>query len=242
MPAWRQYQEEVAAFFRGLGLQADTDSPADGVRTGHDIDVIVTGQFAGFTIRWLVECKRWRYRVTKEKVLVLRSIVADTGADRGFIMAEAGYQRGALEAARLANVELTSLADLREVCAHELALERLRHQVRRVDELKGRYWTLPKSFRIETGLRGDWDPRAYSGDRVTRAVEACLIAALFYGFPAVYDEVYGALSHYSGSRQIAPGETSFVAHTATELADFIDVVLEELDGRLTAAEATYNQN
>jgi hypothetical protein len=61
---------------------------------------------------WLVECKAWSSAVPKEKVFALRTIVEDTGADRGFVMAEKGYQSGALEAARLTNVMLTSRADL----------------------------------------------------------------------------------------------------------------------------------
>lgn len=61
----------------------------------------------------------------KEKVLALRSIVDDVGADRGFVMAEGGYESGTLQAARFANVVLTSLANLRETLAYELGLASL---------------------------------------------------------------------------------------------------------------------
>jgi hypothetical protein len=50
--------------------------------------------------------------VPKEKVLALKSIVEDLGADRGIIVSEAGFQPGAEDAARGTNITLvTSLAD-----------------------------------------------------------------------------------------------------------------------------------
>jgi hypothetical protein len=39
MTPWREYQEDVAAFFRSLGLEAETDVTLQGVRTSHDLDV-----------------------------------------------------------------------------------------------------------------------------------------------------------------------------------------------------------
>ena len=55
---------------------------------------------------WVVEAKSWRSNVPKEKILALRSIVDDTGADRGFLISEKGFQSGAWEAAKKSNVEL----------------------------------------------------------------------------------------------------------------------------------------
>lgn len=78
----------------------------------------------GVTARWLIECKDWDSKVPKEKVLALRSVVDDTGADRSIILNEAGFQRGAFEAAHSTNVTVTTLADL------DKALEALFHEVR----------------------------------------------------------------------------------------------------------------
>ena len=80
---WQIYQNEVATFFRSLGLIAETDLTLQGVRTTHAVDVVVRSQHVGFTITWIVECKHWKRRVTKLHVLALREIVADLGADRG---------------------------------------------------------------------------------------------------------------------------------------------------------------
>ena len=109
-PQWSDYQEQVADFFRSLGLSATTNETIQGIRTTHDVDVVVRSRHAGFDVLWLVECKAWKTAIPKEKVLALRTIVDDVGADRGFIMAESGYQSGALlHLALNAIVMLTSL-------------------------------------------------------------------------------------------------------------------------------------
>jgi hypothetical protein len=122
MPLWDDYQEEVCEFFRNADMQAETNISVQGVRASHDIDVVVRSRLVGFELLWLVECKHWRRRVSKLHVLALREIVADVGADRGILMAEQGFQRGALDAARLTNVQLTSLANLANTAGHEIGL------------------------------------------------------------------------------------------------------------------------
>lgn len=77
---WREYQEETAEFFRSLGLTAETDVTLTGVRTTHDVDVVVRSKHVGFEVLWLVECKHWKSPVTKLHVLGLREIVSDLGA------------------------------------------------------------------------------------------------------------------------------------------------------------------
>ena len=98
MKAWQQYQEEVASYFRSLGLDATTDVTITGVRTSHDVDVLVKSRHVGFDITWIVECKHWASPVSKLHVMALREIVADIGADRGILLSESGFQSGAIEA------------------------------------------------------------------------------------------------------------------------------------------------
>jgi restriction system protein len=38
---WQEYQEEIAAFFWSIGLDATTNHTVRGVRMTHDIDVFV---------------------------------------------------------------------------------------------------------------------------------------------------------------------------------------------------------
>ncbi len=114
MEGWKLYQEEAAQFFRELGCIVETSASIQGARARHDIDVWV--RFARFGIRqaWVIECKLWERRIPKEKVLAVKSIVEDVGADRGILIAESGHQPGAVAAASLTNITLTTIRELRE--------------------------------------------------------------------------------------------------------------------------------
>ena len=59
LPSWKEYQETAADFFRSIDLLAETDQTLTGVRTTHDIDVVVRSSYAGFDTLWIVECKHW---------------------------------------------------------------------------------------------------------------------------------------------------------------------------------------
>jgi hypothetical protein len=136
---WQDYQAEAASFFRSLGLDAATDVRLVGVRTNHDIDVVVKMHHVGFDVTWLVECKHWRNPVSKLHVLSLRSIVSELGVDRGILLCETGFQSGAIEAATLTNVQVTSLEQLRNSAANEIIAMRLRELFDRVEVCKSRY-------------------------------------------------------------------------------------------------------
>lgn len=168
---WKQYQEDAANFYRSIGLEAETDVTIEGVRTKHDVDVLVLSRHAGFEIKWIVECKHWDSKVTKLHVLALREIVSDTGADRGIILAENGYQSGAFEAASLTNVRLSSLAEMRGSAKNEIFAMRLRDIYDRVVVCKKMYWDIPKSVRTEHDLRPEVSAVGYSGDWAIKVVE-----------------------------------------------------------------------
>jgi restriction endonuclease len=71
------------SFLKNLGCDVEVDATVQGARGAHNIDVWVAFRRCGMNIRWGVECKLWKRRVSKEKVMALISIVEDVGADRG---------------------------------------------------------------------------------------------------------------------------------------------------------------
>jgi hypothetical protein len=235
MTDWRDYQEETAEFFRSVGLEATTNETVQGTRTSHDVDVVVRSNHVGFDLLWLVECKHWDDRVSKLHVLALRQIVSDTGADRGFMMAEKGYQRGALEAAQLTNVQLTSLADLRVTAGHALGMTQLRLLQERVDGCRARYWNLSKDVRIEQGLRADVGAFGYSGNRMIEAVEAALDSAFRDRFPIVRDDKMDLLAITSSDPDMFSADTPF------ELYQRLEPLITDLEARLDAAYAATGQ-
>ena len=184
---WKDYQEEAAGFFRNLGLDAQTDVTTKGVRTTHDVDVLVKSHHAGFDVTWIVECKHWKTKVSKLHVLALREIVADTGADRGILLSEIGFQSGAIEAASLTNVLVTSLAEARVKSEHDINAMRLRDLYDRLEACRECYWEIPKGARIEHGLRPDVGDCGYSGSTVISAVEDLLARGLRGRYPFTID-------------------------------------------------------
>ena len=222
---WYDYQEEAAALFRSMGLEATTNVAVKGVRTSHDVDVVVKSHHAGFDVTWLVECKQWKSAVSKLHVLALREIVADTGADRGILLCEAGFQSGAIEAANLTNVQVTSLENVRSTAGGDVAAMRLRELYDRVEACRVKYWDIPKSERIAQGIRdgvGEW---GYSG---ARALEICgeLITRAFRGVYPFGPDSLQALVQFGKDRQFQSPE---------ELISTILTMVEELEGKLAKA-------
>ena len=126
---WRDYQEAVAEAFRNLGCSAEVNKTVAGARGSHNIDVFVTFDKFGHECRWIIECKLRSSPVDKSVVQTLQSIVQNTGADRGVIFCENGFQSGAHTAAQNTKVLLQgSLEDFKQT-AHldmsriQLALE-----------------------------------------------------------------------------------------------------------------------
>lgn len=112
---WRNYQHATARVFQKLGFDAEVEYLAQGVRARHKVDVHVRFAINGIRCTWIVECKLWTSRVSKEKVMALKSIVEDLGADRGIIFCEKGFQPGATAAAHGTNITLvTSIRDFAE--------------------------------------------------------------------------------------------------------------------------------
>ena len=83
---WRHYQEETALFFRNLGCSAEVEALVQGPHAQHEIDVWVRFLRYGIECKWIIECKLWNKRVSKEKVMALKGVVDDVGADRGIIV------------------------------------------------------------------------------------------------------------------------------------------------------------
>ncbi|MBE8517686.1 restriction endonuclease [Amycolatopsis sp. H6(2020)] len=228
MAAWDDYQEEVASFFRGLGLDAATNVPISGVRTSHDIDVVVRSEHVGFDMLWVVECKRWSKPVSKLHVLALREIVSDVGADRGLLMAESGFQSGAHEAADLTNVKLTSLVELKDSASYSLGMASLRALQDRVDGCRSRYWELEKESRIDCGLRPPVGLPGYSGNLVIEATEAALNDAFKGKFPPLLD----------GLAPLLYGHFRFSAGSPSGLYEEIEPLIAELEELLDRAYAS----
>jgi hypothetical protein len=124
-PAWKVYQDDVAAHLSSLGFDVVVDDVLAGARATHRIDVAARMQKAGMSVLWVVECKLWRRRVPKERALTFLGVAGDVGADKGLIFSESGFQAGAISVVENTNVRLTNLAEFIEGSAREVTRIRL---------------------------------------------------------------------------------------------------------------------
>lgn len=236
MAEWDEYQAETAEFFRSIGFEANTNETLQGVRTPHDVDVVVRSDFLGFDLLWVIECKHWKDRVTKLHVLALREIVTDLGADRGILIAEKGFQSGAIEAANFTNVQLSSLAELRLSTSNALGMARLQAIRERVLESRERYWNLDKSVRIHYGLRSDVLEYGYSAEVVLNAIEGALASAFARRFPVECPSSVNWLAI-----QIVDDEI-FAAKNALELSERLEPLIVDVENRLNSAYAAIERD
>lgn len=225
---WKDYQEETASFFRSLGLEASTDVTIKGVRTTHDIDVLVKSHHVGFEITWLVECKCWKTRVSKVHVLALREIVSDVGADRGILLSESGFQSGAAEAANLTNVQVTSLAEVSSTARNDFYSMRFREFFDRIEGCNDRYWDIPKSHRIDYGLRPDFMEGGYSGAQIVEFCREILSRAFRGNYPFKID------THLALMNSEFPDEFN----SPENVAAVVEPMIVELEEKLDAYETS----
>jgi Restriction endonuclease len=149
----------------------------------HRIDVWVRFRKFGLEIKWVIECKHWTSAVSKEKVLALKSVVEDVGADRGILISESRFQSGAIRASQKTNITLTDLEGLMKSAQEDLMLSLLdRVQTRAVKlnyALLNLYdWEKRDAHSLRSKLRPGAD-----GIAITRAMGK--IAGLDFGFDRV---------------------------------------------------------
>lgn len=122
---WHHYQTEAAQALISLGYAVEVDAVVRGVRATHKADVAVRLETEGIQQTWLVECKYQKRKVTKSAVAAFKSIVMDTGAEKGILLCEVGFQPAAIAASCQTNVALTSLTELKVLTAPALRARRL---------------------------------------------------------------------------------------------------------------------
>jgi hypothetical protein len=229
---WFDFQEKIRTHFTSIGADAETNVRVQGVRTVHDIDVLVRTRYLGEDLTWIVEAKHWKRKVTKAQVLTLRSIVDDVGADRGFIVSLSGFQSGALEASKNTNVTLKTFEDLKEHTTELVESEILKAYKDRLSIIEDRYWSHSKSVRIEYGLRHgfmDFSSR-FTGQELLSTARSAIMFAEARKYPI-------DLQMYFTERK---GEA--VARNFQQLVNWLNLNLNHFDEKMLEAEWNMHKN
>lgn len=229
---WREYQDKTAEFFRSLGCEAEVDVLVKGVRGEHKIDVWVRFRRFGLETKWVVECKFWNTAVTKEKVMALRSIVEDVGADRGILISSAGFQSGAIRAAQNSNLTLTSLEKLEETSAEDLLASVLNNLETKATELK---YSLHNLYTSEKTGPNSWVSKplpGVDGRAVFHAIANLTILELGFDRIRLASPPYPIAFDESGERTIATSSLQgFVEQASRVIADAQSIIESKIEKR-----------
>jgi len=233
---WKQYQELTAEFFRSLGCDAAVEAKIDGARAQHRIDVWVRFKKFGLEARWIIECKCWSTSVPKEKVLALKSVVEDVGADRGVLISAAGFQSGATRAAEKTNIMLTDLDELKQTAQDDLLASLLHRLETKATLLRYALNDLYVTERISPHQFLSKPRSGVDGEAVLRSIGR--LAVLEIGFdrvrmkkppnPTKYDE--------TGQQMIAVDALEEFVHGASDVIRDSESTLQSQLASVAAAE------
>lgn len=109
---WRDLQNFVGQMFKECGFETEVSKVVDLVRGKKEIDVYTQDNSSEYKLIILVECKFWSSPISQETIHSFRTVVADFGANVGFIVSKNGFQSGSYEAVKNTNIRLVSLKEL----------------------------------------------------------------------------------------------------------------------------------
>jgi hypothetical protein len=217
---WHDYQEDEAEFFRELGCDAEVDAQIKGARASHKVDVWVTFRRFGLEQKWVIECKQYNRPIPKEKVLALKGVVDDIGADRGLLIAESGFQPSAANASLSTNISLLTLVKLHELAKADLlsgVFGKLEEKADRLsDLLHDLFWPEPEPF-YSTPRPGVDEEGYYDKSTEPHSLISHMERARKCRFPIAIGATY------------EPQEKLIFARNLEELVEWAGLTLEKLE-------------
>lgn len=112
---WEDLQNKVAQLFEECGCEVSVGITVELVRGAKEIDVYVRDGLTAPPSQYLCECKFWSRAIPQEVIHSFRTVVADYGANRGYIISRVGFQAGAYEAVRNTNIDLVTFQELEAI-------------------------------------------------------------------------------------------------------------------------------
>lgn len=106
--SWRELQPLVGEILSECGFAVEIEKVVRSVRGHVEIDVYAEESVKGRKYRVLVECKHWQANVPQTVVHAFRTVISETGANVGYIVASSGFQSGAQAAVDLTNIDLVT--------------------------------------------------------------------------------------------------------------------------------------
>ncbi|ACV27757.1 restriction endonuclease [Kangiella koreensis] len=101
---WQDLQFGVRRIFRNVGLSADVEVDIVTPRGSVNVDVLAIDWQSVDKIKYIVECKNWGNAIPQSVVHSFTTVMAETGANIGFIISKHGLQSGAKKYTRNTNI------------------------------------------------------------------------------------------------------------------------------------------
>lgn len=111
---WNDLQNEVGRLLEECGFTVEIEKKVQTVRGEVELDVYAQEEVKGRKYSIACECKHWKARIPQNVVHGFRTVIADIGANAGYIVSLAGFQEGAYKAAELTNTELVTWPELQD--------------------------------------------------------------------------------------------------------------------------------
>ena len=89
-------------------MDVSVEKPLATARGTVEVDVYAEEHVKGRRYVLLVECKHWKAAVPQTVIHSFRTVVAETGANVGYVVSSGGFQSGAFSAAELTNLRLVT--------------------------------------------------------------------------------------------------------------------------------------
>lgn len=103
---WQDLQNQVAQILEECGFNVEVEKTVSTARGEVELDVYAEETIRGRKYSIAVEGKHWKNRIPQNVIHGFRTVVADIGANSGYIVSLNGFQSGAFSAADLTNLEL----------------------------------------------------------------------------------------------------------------------------------------
>jgi restriction system protein len=108
---WRELQHDVARILSECGMHTEVEKSVPLARGAAEIDVFAVETIRGRTNTIFCECKLWARSIPQHVIHAFRTVVADGGANYGYVITSSDFQHGALTAADLTNLRLVNWAE-----------------------------------------------------------------------------------------------------------------------------------
>lgn len=149
---WQALEELVRDIFLDCGVQAQRQASLPLPRGSVNVDVLAEETKDGTTLRTICECKNWKTNVPQEVVHSFRTVLAEAGAHRGYIISKAGFQSGARTAAVSTNITLATFAEFQALYFDRWIVARSWQIENAVGNLNTYYepWGIPHIMKLPT--------------------------------------------------------------------------------------------